>query len=180
MTANVLTAMAEVHYHKGGYQEAESLLKQAISIHESILPRLKTPEQSTDHASSLSHIGLVFAAMGDKQACCKSLEQSLTMYQSIPVEGDITKTQRKLVASTVTDLAHAYIMLADTIAAKKYLDLAIIAQRGIHGNYHPEVSRTLNVLSIVHALMGDNPESKGVAREAGEIQKELALASDII
>ena len=180
MTANVLTAMAEVHYHKGEYREAESLLKQAISIHESILPRLKTSEQSTDHASSLSHIGLAFAAMGDKQACCKSLEQSLTMYQSIPVEGDITKTQRKLVASTVTDLAHAYIMLGDTIAAKKYLDLAIIAQCGIHGNYHPEVSSTLNVLSIVHALMGDNPESRGVAREAGEIQKELTLTSDII
>ena len=28
--------------------------------------------------------------------------------------------------------------------------------------------------------MGDNPESRGVAREAGEVQKELTLLSDII
>ena len=180
LTANILTSLGELYYHKADYDKAFNVLKQAINIHEGIIPRLKTQECSVDHASSLSLLGLVYAGIGNKRLCVKYLEQSMVMYQSIPSDGDITKSQRKVVATTITDLGHAYVMLGDVISAKKYLDLAIIAQRGIHGDVHPEVVRTLNVQTIVYTLMGDNSESRHLGREAGEIQKELSLISNVI
>ena len=178
--ANTLTTMAELLYHLGDYTPAKDLLQQAVSIHDGMLSRLRTPVQSLDHAITLSILGLVYASLGDKQQCCKYLEKSLGLFQTIPSDGNISKKQRKLVATTVTDLGHAYVSLGDVVPAKKYLDLAIIAQRGIHGNDHPEVARTLSVMSIVYTLMGDSIESRNVRKEAGEIQDEITRQSDII
>ena len=179
-TAGLHTILGELHYCNGNYQDAEKALKQAVDIYENITPRIANLEHSTDHAFSLSLLGLVQAVIGNKQLCVKYLEQSLMMYQSIPSDGDITKAQRKVVATTITDLGHAYTMLGDVNSAKKYLDLAVLAQRGIHGDYHPEVVRALNVQRIVFTLMGNNTESRTLGREIGEIQKELLGVSDII
>ncbi len=180
LTANAMTSLGELYYHNTEYHDAINILNQAINIRENIPQRLRTQDYSVDHASSLSLLGLVYAAIGNKNQCIKYLEQAMMLYQIIPADGDITKSQRKVVATTITDLGHAYVMLGDVTSAKKYLDLAIVAQRGIHGDVHPEVVRTLNVQNIVYTLMGDNNESKIIGREAGEIQKELSLQSDII
>ena len=179
--ASVLTSMADVYYtHNQHLDKATQLLLQAIEVYERVPAKSKTWTVTIDHASSLSLLGLVCASLGDKKGCVKYLEQSLMLYQQIPSDGDVTKNQRKVVATTITDLGHAYIMLGDVNAAKKYLDLAVIAQRGIHGDYHPEVVRTLNIQRVMYTLMGDNVESKTIGREAGEIQKELTMVSNII
>ena len=178
--ANTLTAMAEIHYYKGDYGSARELLTSAIALHEQTPSHLRTPTQSMDLAGSLSTLGLVYASLGERQLCREKLEKALGLFQTIPSDGDIPKKQRKLVATTVTDLGHAYVSTGDIIGAKKYLDLALIAQRGIHGDDHPEVARTLNVLSIVYSLMGDNFESRNSRKEAGKIQSELLKQSDVI
>ena len=178
--ANTLTAMAEIQYYKGDYGSAKELLISAIALHEQTSSHLRTPTQSIDLAASLSTLGLVYASLGERQLCREKLEKALGLFQTIPSDGDIPKKQRKLVATTVTDLGHAYISTGDIISAKKYLDLALIAQRGIHGDDHPEVARTLNVLSIVYSLMGNNSESRNSRKEAGKIQSELLKQSNVI
>ena len=179
--ASVFTSIADIYYtHNQHLDKATQLLLQAIEVYNSVPVKSKMWEVTIDHASSLSLLGLVCASLGDKKGCVKYLEQSLMLYQQIPSDGDVTKNQRKVVATTITDLGHAYIMLGDVNAAKKYLDLAVIAQRGIHGDYHPEVVRTLNIQRVMYTLMGDNLESRTIGREAGEIQKELTMIPNIV
>ena len=166
---NIMTSLAELYYYSGRYREAKTLLFDALKIQEGIDERDKTSTHNLDIATSLSLLGLVYSALGEKQKCKDTLEKSLLLFQTIPADGEIPKKQRKLVSTTVTDLGHAYLFTGDVIGAKRYLDLAIIAQRNIYGSDdHHEVARTLNVLSIVYALLGDNIESRNFRSEAGK------------
>ena len=196
--ASVLTSLAELHYYNGHYKKAEDLLVTAVGMYESSpskrsplsslssssFPTTFTPSSlsfsdSMDYAFSLATLGLVLASLEERVKCRDTLEKALGLFQTLPSNGEVPKKQRRLVATTVTDLGHAYISTGDLISAKRYLDLASVAQRGIHGDDHPEVVRTLNVLSIVHVLLGDDEKSRELRREAGKIQQRLQQISDI-
>ena len=164
--ANTLTQMAELKYYAAEYHTAEQLLQSAVSIHNKVPLHKRSAEQSLDLAVTMSTLGLVYSALGNKQRSKDYLEQSLGLYQSIPSSGEVSRKQRKQVASTVTDLGHVYISLGDVTMAKRYLDLALTAHRNIHPGSHPEVSRTLTVMSVVYALMGDAAESRRLRKEA--------------
>ena len=125
-------------------------------------------------------MGLVYASLEEKEKCRDALERALGLFQTLPADREIPKKQRKLVATTVTDLGHVYVTTGDLVTAKRYLDLALVAQRTIHSSDHPEVARTLNVLSIVYSLYGDNEKSSESRKEAGKIQSELKGISDIV
>lgn len=204
--AAVLTSLAELHYYNNDYQLAKQLLLSSVSMYEtsssrpsSSFPSISSPSSSfspspfpfspsstlsfsdsMDYASSLAMLGLVYASLEERGRCCETLEKALALFQTLPSTGEVPKKQRRLVATTVTDLGHAYLSTGDLVSAKRYLDLASVAQRGIHGDDHPEVARTLNVLSIVHSLLGDSDKSKELRREAGKIQSRLQLISDIV
>ena len=204
--ATVLTSLAELHYYNNDYQLAKQLLLSSVSLYEtsssrpsSSFPTISSPSSSfspspfpsslsstlsfsdsMDYASSLAMLGLIYASLEERGRCCETLEKALALFQTLPSTGEVPKKQRRLVATTVTDLGHAYLSTGDLVSAKRYLDLASVAQRGIHGDDHPEVVRTLNVLSIVHSLLGDSDKSKELRREAGKIQSRLQLISDIV
>jgi len=57
--------------------------------------------------------------------------------------------------------------------AKKYIDLAIVAQRHLYPAAHSEVIRTLNIMSIVYLLLGDKSESQKLRLEAGTLQRQI-------
>ena len=163
--ANTLTQMAELKYHSGDLASAEQLLLSALTIHNKVTR--KNVEQSLDCGMTLSLLGLVYATQGKKQLTKDYLERSLSLYQAVPVNGEVPRKQRKMIASTVTDLGHTYVSLGNVIMAKRYLELALTAHRNIHpSGSHPEVTRTLTVMSVVHALMGDHVESKRLRKEA--------------
>jgi tetratricopeptide (TPR) repeat protein/molybdopterin-guanine dinucleotide biosynthesis protein len=169
--SNILTMIGEVLYYSGNFEDAKNTLCTAVEIQER--SSLKSPSHKMDNAVTLAMLGLTYSSLGKKELCKQSLEKALTLFQTIPNDGNVSKKQRKIVSTTVTDLGHAYVSTGDVIGAKRYLDLAIMAQRGIHGDYHPEVVRTLNVLSIVYSLLGDNSESRSCRKEAGKIESEL-------
>ncbi|XP_019850066.1 PREDICTED: uncharacterized protein LOC109580921 [Amphimedon queenslandica] len=197
--ASALTSLAELHYYNGHYKKAEELLLTAVGMYESsslnrsplsslssssfptssFTPSSLSFSDSMDYAFSLATLGLVLASLEEREKCRDTLEKALGLFQTLPSNGEVPKKQRRLVATTVTDLGHAYISTGDLISAKRYLDLASVAQRGIHGDDHPEVVRTLNVLSIVHVLLGDDEKSRELRREAGKIQQRLQQISDI-
>lgn len=118
-------------------------------------------------------MGIVYSSLGEKEQCRDILERALEVYQTIPADGNITPRQRKRVATTLTDIAHAYLSLGDVDTAKKYIDLAILAQRSLYADAHTELIRTLNVMSVVYALLGDKAESQKVRAEAGKLQNQI-------
>ena len=176
--ANTLTRMAEIKYYRGEYEAAEQLLQSVLQIHKQTPDHKRKAEQSIDFAVTMSTLGLVYSALGKKQQSKDCLETSLNLYQAIPADGEVSRKQRKLVATTVTDLGHAYISLGDVAMAKRYLELALTAHRNIHTGTHPEIARTLSVSSVVYALMGDSAESKRLSKEAQSA--EGAVLSDVL
>lgn len=180
--ANTLTAMADIKSRHSDLTSAKTLLLSALSIHEGLSRQYKdNVSYSMDYAASLSALGLLYAGSeGDKISSRSTLEKALQLFQTIPTDGEVTRRQRKVVATAVTDVSHAYISTGDTVSAKRYLDLAVMAQRGIHGDCHPEVFRTLNIQSIMYSLTGNNEDSRNVRKEAGKIQTDLEARSDII
>ena len=101
------------------------------------------------------------------------LESALSLYQSVPAGETVSLHQRRLVANTLTDLAHAYLTLGNLIMAQKYIELSVLAQPTIYPEGSQETVRAFSVASLVYSLLGDQRESQRVRDEAGKVQKKI-------
>ena len=168
--AQTLTEMADQKYSMQDLQGAKQLLEEAVSIHKCLQ---STPagrnKHFLDYGLTLSSLGIVYSALGEHQLSKSYLEQALATYQTLPDDGVVTKRQRKLVASTLIDLSHAYLTLGQLVVAKKHVELAVDAARSVYGKKHPELARALNVKSIAYAMMGDREGSRKLRQEAGTV-----------
>ena len=168
--AQTLTDMADLKYSLKDYSGAKYLLEQARSIHNHLQ---STPAGRNKHyldlGLTLSSLGIVCSTLGEHQQSKSYLEQALSTYQTLPDDGNITKRQRKLMASTLIDLSHAYLTLGQLVIAKKHIELAVEAARSVYGEKHPELARALNVKSIAYAMIGDKEGSRKLRQEAGVI-----------
>ena len=171
--ARTLTDMAELKYSLNDVLGAKELLETALHIYEQLPPKRADTSLHLDLGLTLSSMGIVYSSLGEKERCRDILERALEVYQTIPPDGNVTPRQRKRVATTLTDIAHAYLSLGDVDTAKKYIGLAILAQRSMYTDAHTEVIRTLNVMSIVYSLLGDKAESQKVRAEAGKLQNQI-------
>ena len=113
------------------------------------------------------------SSLGEKARSRELLEQALSLYQSVPAGEAVSLHQRRLVANTLTDLAHAYLTLGEVVAAQKYIELSMMAQPTVYPEGGPETVRAFSVASLVYALLGDQRESVRVREEAGKLQKQL-------
>ena len=168
--AQTLTEMADQKYSMQDLNGAKQLLEEAVSVHKYLQ---STPagrnKHFLDYGLTLSSLGIVCSTMGEHQLSKSYLEQALATYQTLPDDGSITKRQRKLVASTLIDLSHAYLALGQLVVAKKHVELAVDAARSVYGEKHPELARALNVKSIAYAMMGDREGSRKLRQEAGTV-----------
>ena len=171
--ARTLTDMADLKYSMNDVLGAEKLLELALHIYEQLPPHSTDNNHHLELGLTLSSMGIVYSSLGEKEKCRIILERTLGVYQTLPPDGNITPQQRKRVASTLTDIAHAYLSLGNLNTAKKYIDLAIVAQRHLYPAAHSEVIRTLNIMSIVYLLLGDKPESQKLRLEAGTLQRQI-------
>ncbi len=170
--ARTLTDIADLKFSLSDPSGAKQLLESAVAIYEK-LPKERIDAHALDIGLTLASLGLVLNGLGEKSRSCQLLEQALGYYQVVQPDGNVTNTQRKLVASTLIDVAHTYLSLGDISNAKKYIDLANLATHNIYQGAHPETIRALNVMSIVYALLGDKPESRKVRQEAGKLKNQL-------
>eukprot|EP00731_Ephydatia_muelleri_P023544 Em0015g1127a len=126
--AQTLTEMADQKYSMQDLNGAKQLLEEAVSVHKYLQ---STPagrnKHFLDYGLTLSSLGIVCSTMGEHQLSKSYLEQALATYQTLPDDGSITKRQRKLVASTLIDLSHAYLALGQLVVAKKHVELAVDA-----------------------------------------------------
>ncbi len=173
VVARTLVDMGNLCYSVNDLPGAKNYLEGSLKIYESTSSKEATKTFPLEIGAAYSSLALVCSALNEKQRSRELLEQALAAYQTMSPEGVISKRQRKLVSSSLTDVAHAYLSLGDIMIAKKYIDLSIMAHKNLYLEGHPESIRTLNVASIVYSMLGDKPESSRLRGEAGKQQAQL-------
>lgn len=171
--ARTMTDLADFKYTHGDVRGAQDLLLSSLAILEKVPARYADEEFKFDVGLTYTSLAYVYDDLGDKRKCKELLERALAAYQTMPKDGQISKRQRKLVASSLTNVAHAYLTLGDVLMAKKFIDLASLAHKNIYVDAHPESVRVMNVSSNIYALLGDKAESIRLRREAGQTKTKL-------
>lgn len=171
--ARTLTDMAGLSFTSEELDKARNLLEEAIKIYSSLSSKSLDSEIKIDHGLALSSLAVVSSCQGEKRKSRDLLEQALNLYQSMPESGEVSVYQRRLVASTLTDLSQAYLSLGQIVLAQKYVELAMLAMPNVYPEGSPETVRTLTVAGAVYALLGDKRESQRVGQEAGKEKAKL-------
>ena len=173
IVACTMTDLADFMYSFRDVTGAHKLLLTSLSILEKVQSRYADEEYKFDVGLTYTSLAYVYDDLGDKQKCKDLLERALAAYQTMPKNGQVSKRQRKLVASSLTNIAHAYLSLGDLVMAKKYIDLASVAHQNLYVDAHPESVRAMNISSNIYALLGDKSESIRLRTEAGKIKSKL-------
>lgn len=174
--ASTLTRLADVYSSLDDLQKCRDLLERAIQIYESQRRKFGEYKQPLDYARTLSALGTTYGSLGFKERSRDYIERAFSFLQSAaPTSPDEVEARRFTsdVASTLTDLGHAYLSLGETTPARRFLDMALNGHKNIHGDEHPEVVRTLTVLGITYTMQGNWPEARKMRKEAGKLQAKL-------
>ena len=171
--ARTLTDMASLFFSREDMEGARNLLESALKIHQSLPRSSLTSEMNIDHGLALTSLAVVVSCVGEKRLSRELLEQALGLYQSLPESGEVSVYQRRLVASTLTDLSQAYLTLGQIVLAQKYVELAMLALPSVYPEGSRETVRALSVAGAVYALLGDKRESQRVGQEAGKTKAKL-------
>ena len=173
VVARTMTDLADFKYSFRDVTGAHQLLLASLGILEKVQSRYADEEYKFDVGLTYTSLAYVYDDLGDKQKCEDLLERALAAYQTMPKDGQVSKRQRKLVASSLTNIAHAYLSLGDLVMAKKYIDLASVAHQNLYVDAHPESVRAMNISSNIYALLGDKSEGVRLRTEAGKIKAKL-------
>lgn len=174
--ASTLTRLSDVYSSLDDLQKCRELLERAIQIYESQRRKSGEYKQPLDYSRNLSALGATYGSLGFKERSRDYIERSFSILQSAaPTNPDEVEARRFTsdVASTLTDLGHAYLSLGETTPARRFLDMALNGHKNIHGDEHPEVVRTLTVLGIAYTMQGNWPEARKMRKEAGKLQAKL-------
>ena len=173
VVARTMTDLADFKYSFRDVIGAHQLLLASLGLLEKVQARYADEEYKFDVGLTYTSLAYVYDDLGDKQKCKDLLERALGAYQTMPKDGQVSNRQRKLVASSLINIAHAYLSLGDLVMAKKYIDLASVAHQNLYVDAHPESVRAMNVSSNIYALLGDKSESIRLRMEAGKIKAKL-------
>lgn len=173
VVANSLVDLADLQLSLSNAPSAKKLLHPAIGIYEQVPVHLRHEEFTLDMGHALSSLGLAYDQLGDKKASRECYGQALAISQSVPPSGRVSVQQRKLVASLLVDVTHAYLCLGDLLVARKYSELATMMLESIYPHGHTETVRLLNIRSIVSALLGDRNGSTKFRVEASKLKDKL-------
>ena len=171
--ARTLTDMAGLLFAREDVPGARDLLESTLRIYEAIPAKTRRAEVSVDCGLAKASLAVVVSCQGEKRRSQELLEQALTLYQTVPESGEVSIYQRRLVATTLIDLGHAYLTLGNLVMAQKYVDLAVLALPAIYPDGSEESVRALSVAGTVYALLGDRRESQRVGQEAGKHRAKL-------
>ena len=174
--AVTLTRLAEVYSSLENPTKARELLERALGIYD--LQRRKSGEykKPLEFARTMEALGAVYGTLGFKQRSKEFIERSLSYMQaSVPItEDEIERRQFACeVASTLTDLGHAYLSTGDAFSGRKLLELSVTGLKNMYGEDHPEVVRALTVLGTAYTMQGNWQEGKKMRREAGKLQAKI-------
>ena len=176
--ASTLTQLGNVYKSIDDTESSKMYLEQAFDIYERHRKKVGEYKRPLEFGKTLAALGIVCSAVGERHRSKELLERSLMFQQAgAPDLSDEAKSKHfgAEFASSLTDLGHAYLSEGMPLYGKKILDLALVAHKNISGESHPEVMRTLNLLSIAHLMQGHNEESKRLRIEAGKVKAAINI-----
>lgn len=168
-----LVGLAHLQLSLNNASPAKELLQHALSIYNQVPAHLQHRTFALDACHALSSLGLACGQLGEKEKSKDFYDQALATAQSVPPSGRVGLQQRKLVASLLVSVTHAYLCLGDLPVAKKYSELATMMLQSVYPQGHEEMVRLLNVRSVVSALMGDREESSKSRMEASKLKAKI-------
>lgn len=168
--ANSLVSLADLQLSVNNASSAKELLQRALGIYNQVPAHLQHGTFSLDISHSLSSLGLACGELGEKERSKDFYDQALTTAQAVPPNGRVGLQQRKLVASLLVSVTHAYLCLGDLPVAKKYCELTAMMLQSLYPQGHEEVVRLLNIRSVISALMGSKEESSKFRMEAAKLK----------
>eukprot|EP00794_Sanderia_malayensis_P014142 gene14142-15619_t len=174
--ASILCQLASLYNSLEDHEKGKENLEKAVEIYEAQRRKDGEYKNPLDFGKALGALGVIYGTLGDRRKSKELIERALMLQQTgAPDLTDEAKSKHfgAEFASSLTDLGHAYVSLGLPLYGKKILDLSLMAHKNIHGEKHPEVVRTLTVLSIAHLMQGHNDESKKLRREAGKLQAQV-------
>lgn len=171
--ASSLVDLADLQLSSNNASSAKELLQCALSIYNQIPVHLQHSTFGLDVGHTLRSLGLACGELGDKEKSKDFYDKALAISQSVPPSGRVGQQQRKLVASLLVSVTHAYLCLGDLPVAKKYCELAVMMLQSVYPQGHAEMVRLLNIRSVVGALMGDKAESSKSRMEASKLKAKL-------
>ena len=174
--ASILCQLAAMYNSREDHENAKNTLEEAIEIYESQRRKDGEYKRPLELGKALGALGVIKGTLGDRAKSKELIERGLMLQQTgAPDLADEAQSKHfgGEFASSLTDLGHAYVSLGMPLYGKKILDLSLMAHKNIHGEKHPEVIRTLTVLSVAHLMQGHNEESKKLRKEAGKLQAQL-------
>lgn len=174
--AEILTEQAELCLTAEELMESKAMLERVIAIHQKHIKTSQKNVRPFQYGKALIALGVTCGGLGENARSKELLEKGLMELQTASPNNPMAKESKWFAAeisSAVTNLGHAYLFLGKIGQGRKLLELALIGHQNVHGDIHHEVMRTLNTLSIAHAMQGNSHESKRLRNEAGKIKKKL-------
>ena len=165
--------LASLHLSLNETLPAIEILQSALALYKKLPSHLVQGQLALDMSYSMSSLGLAYNQLGKQSESKTMYEQALATAQSVPPSGKVSTRQRRLVASLLVDVTHAYLALGDLAVAKKYCEIALMMLQTVYPQGHAETVRLFNISSIANALLGNREESTRLRTEASKMKAKL-------
>jgi len=169
--ATISAVAGSVYYHLGDDLKAKQLLEQSLAFLEK--------KALTDNAIivwALSHLGTVYARLGDLKKAQNSLRRSLYTYEISKNPSPHMKTG---FAKTLAFLGSVYILSDKYIDAVKVLKQSIEISQSSAANSVENLRMALIFLSRAYDDLGMSQKARVLVEQAVELNKKLALAANV-
>lgn len=165
--AACLSRLALVFLDLDKEDEALTLLQQSQNIEEGIAEK-----DDSRIAEGLVNLGTVYARRGDHDKALKQFQKAALIFRSGPSGRPARLADVKL-TGTLAALGNAYLNIGDYARSQERHREALEICTGLHGDFHPEVARSLhNLASVVHA-QGDYGQVTALYLQALRIREKV-------
>ena len=179
--AKAVSDLGMIAYAMDDFQYSRQLLEQSLGICESLTSTREfltlSQEEQVDITLTmsrvLSRLGSTCGALGYHQQSREYFEKVVMLMQSLPPDSSGDFPHASEFSTAMTDLGHAYLLEGRLVYAKKVLELARNLNKNLRGEEHPQVVRTMEILSIVLLMMGDKGESSKMMADSAKLRDSI-------
>jgi tetratricopeptide (TPR) repeat protein len=158
-TAESLTALGTVKWHRGEYAAARSLHERALAI------RMRLQPEGPLVADSLHNLGTLLYTRGEYDASRKMLQHALAIREKELPDGPD-------VASTLNTLAAVSYRTGDLAEAGRLWQRTLAIREKTLSPDHPWVAQTLNNLAVVKTYTNESKNARPLLERAIRIQEK--------
>lgn len=157
--ASVTGELGWINYREGNYEDADSLINEALKMNLSIHGL-----ESKEAAMDLQYLGWVKNAQGDYSSAEKLFQKSLSIRETV------LGTEHRLVAQTLQSLGRVLYNKGEYEKAKEKEKEALSIQKSIFDGDHPEIATTLNIIGLIQMRQEEYENAESHLGEALEMR----------